>query len=260
MKPLLVLGVGRSGTTFLMRLLAAHPAVIAQETYPLECRAFLLSIFPYDQIVRDPKLRGEASDFESGTSADIFRFYSSLAKAANKEPRYFAEKMPPWLDARKIISLHPDTRFLCLVRDPRDVLLSARAFDRKRGFRAFQERDGDTEETVVTKYANLFSRLLATAAEADAKIVRYEALAGENSWRAVGDIFSWLGIDAAEDTVRKVMEAAATAESGAHVTARSLQDSVARWKTEMPHPLIGLFSQRLGPILTGLGYETSKDS
>ena len=46
MIPIFLVSSGRSGTTYLMRLLASHPAIVAYEEYPLEFRPALFSLYP----------------------------------------------------------------------------------------------------------------------------------------------------------------------------------------------------------------------
>src|SRR5688572_17334867 len=164
MQPLLSLSVGRSGTTFLMRLLSSHPAVIARQDYPLEFRPFAFALFPDDQVLRSSTAPA-ISHPEAFLVSDAFSMYRAMAERMGKSPRYFVEKFTADLDVRRVVEATPEARFLWLIRDPRDVLLSARAFDRKRGFRGFRERDGDTDETVVVKYAVRFSKLMAGAEE-----------------------------------------------------------------------------------------------
>ena len=254
MQPLLSLSIGRSGTTFLMRLLSSHPGIVARQDYPLEFRPFAFALFPDDPTL----LSSTAPEL---TRADVFSvsdavsLYRAMAEMAGKSSRYFVEKLTGRLDARRIVRAAPDARFLWLVRDPRDVLLSARAFDRKRGFRGFRERDGDSDETVVMKYANGFKQLIDGAERTGARLVRYEQLIGSNGHAALADIFSWLELDAGEAIVRNAFSTAMNAEDGRHRTSRSPQQSVCRWKSEMSGHLVDLYAKHFAAIMPKLGYE-----
>jgi len=253
MRPLLSLSIGRSGTTFLMRLLSSHPGIVARQDYPLEFRPFAFALFPDDEVLRSstaPEI------FQSGvfSVSDAFAMYRAMAERAGKSPRYFVEKLTGRLDPQRVLDATPDAAFLWLIRDPRDVLLSARAFDRKRGFRGFREQDGDSDETVVLKYADGYTKLMAGAERTGARIVRYENLVGINAHAALADVLSWLGLDAGETIVRNAFDTAMSAEDGRHTTASSPQRSVARWRSEMSGRLIDLYAEHFASIMPQLGY------
>jgi hypothetical protein len=254
MQPLLSLSIGRSGTTFLMRLLSSHPGIVARQDYPLEFRPFSFALFPDDPTLLS-STRPEIPRADSFSVPDAVSLYRAMAEMAGKSPRYFVEKLTGQLDTRRIVRAAPDARFLWLVRDPRDVLLSARAFDRKRGLRGFRERDGDSDETVVLKYADGFKRLIDGAERTGARQVRYEQLIGDNGHAALADIFSWLELDAGETIVRNAFNTAMNAEDGGHRTSSSPQQSVCRWKSEMSGHLVDLYAKHFAAIMPKLGYE-----
>src|SRR2546423_1112826 len=144
MIPLMVMGGGRSGTTFLMRILASHPEIQADEVYPLEFRLFLLSIFPDDPTCQSSTLF-RLPDNRALTTDGALKFYHSAAEAAGKTPRYFAEKMPG-LIVDRILEKFPDARIICLFRDPRDVHMSALDFTQRRAGEKFGEFEAATEK------------------------------------------------------------------------------------------------------------------
>jgi hypothetical protein len=254
MRPLLSLSIGRSGTTFLMRLLSGHPQIVARQDYPLEFRPFAFALFP-----DDPELLASAApdipQAEAFSVSDAFALYRAMAEKMGKSPRFFVEKLTGRLDPQRIVTATPDARFLWLVRDPRDVLLSARAFDRKRRFRGFREQNGDSDETVVLKYADGFRRLIDSAERTDARLVRYEQLIGSNGHAALADVFSWLELDTGETIVENAFRAAMNAEDGRHRTSSSPQQSIGRWRSEMSGHLIDLYARHFALIMPKLGYE-----
>jgi hypothetical protein len=254
MRPLLSLSIGRSGTTLLVRLLSGHPGIVARQDYPLEFRPFAFALFPDDPVL----LSSTAPEIlrpESFSIADAYALYRAMAERQEKSPQYFAEKLTAWLDTQRIVRAAPDARFLWLVRDPRDVLLSARAFDRKRGFRGFRERDGDCDETVVLKYADAFGRLIDGAERTGARLVRYEDLVGGDARAALAEVFSWLELDASATIVENTLRTATNAEDGRHTTSGSPDQSVGRWRSEMSSHLIDLYATHFAAIMPKLGYE-----
>jgi len=83
MTPILVTGAGRSGTTFLMRLLASHPAVQADEAYPLEFRPFLLSLFPDDPTCQGSTLFRLPGNRALATKQVLELYHSAAATIAD---------------------------------------------------------------------------------------------------------------------------------------------------------------------------------
>ena len=269
MDPIYLLATGRSGTTHLMRLLSGHRRIVAHEIYPLECRISQFALFP-----RDPKLREFVKQkswrFENDETLlyttfkrhgvlsmkAVERIYSQMAAAGNKTPSYFAEKFGNWLDLREARMHVPGLRTICLIRDPRDVLVSARAFDKKRGFHGFRERYGDTDEMVVLKYKRHYEQQLSTLTSVDdVQLVRYEQLVTDPE-TTLGGILGWLGIESDSGTVKKLIAQAQAIDDGSHCTAPNPKASIGRWRNEMPVDLQNLYASNFGQILACLGYQT----
>lgn len=188
LRPLIVSSVGRSGSTLLMKMLAAHPEVVVfrrfpyesaparywlhmlrvlaegsnidQSTHPNYFQADLWSIGsnPYadDRVYEQPPL----AEYFAGTYVEqlarfcqqsIDEWYRKLAEVqVQPDAMFFAEKHM-WPDhlAPLTWELYPQARELFLVRDFRDMALSILAFDRKRGFPGFGRPDGVTDVEYV---------------------------------------------------------------------------------------------------------------
>jgi len=266
MIPLFVVADGRSGTTLLMRLLASHPAIVAYEEYPLEFRPTLFSLYPENPILQPFPLN--AWKFE-GSRELLFEpmaahgglplesvgpIYAAIASAMGKSPRYYVEKCPVGLDLARLAQRLPRFRCLLLVRDPRDIVLSARAFNRKRGSYDFREQKGATVEEHIAAFRHSYDHVAKKLASiAGAHLVRYEELAldGLNALRG---IFDWLGIESSDGLVEACMRRAAQMETGEHRTSASLEASVGRWRREMPADWHAYFAKHLGPALARFGY------
>jgi hypothetical protein len=188
MRPLMVTCLGRTGSTWLMSLLTAHPEVVVFRRFPYESApakywlhmlrvlsepANLVQSARPDDFDDDPFWVGknpfwDESLFEQPSLADwtartyverLARFcqstvddwYLTLANSQRQSaPVYFAEKhMAPKFLPTLIWELYPDAREVFLVRDFRDVASSILAFDERRGFPGFGRPEGITDEEYV---------------------------------------------------------------------------------------------------------------
>lgn len=265
--PLFVAALGRSGTTATLRLLAAHPGIVAHAAYPLELRVFTAAVHPEDETLRAATAGfAEAAPFDAGqqarlaagealTGADAEGVYRRITEADGKpDARFAAEKYPPRLDLPTALDRRPDARALILVRDPRDVIVSARAFDAKRGYRGFLEREGDTDEALVERYAGLYARLAGwRRARPDLPLLRYEDLIADPLATA-GPLFAALGVAADAGTVAATVAKAGAQKPGRHLTSASVPDSVGRWRAALSPRLADLVADRMAAELAAFGY------
>lgn len=265
--PLFQVALGRSGTTFAMRLVAAHPTIVAHMAYPLELRAFAFALHPDDEGLQKGAAhyrdlapfseadRGEIDSGRAPTRESVRDLYRRMASNQDKPaPRYATEKYPPRLDLAAAREKEPGLRAMFLVRDPRDVLSSARAFDEKRGYRGFVEREGDTDEVVVERYAGLYERLLDLhRAMSDGLLVRYEDLIARPASEA-GRIFAWLGLEASDEVTGLATAAATAKKPGRHLTAASVPETVGRWREALSPKLAERMSERMAAELAAFGY------
>jgi hypothetical protein len=255
MTPILIAAAGRSGTTFLMQLLASHPAIQADEAYPLEFRPFLLSLFPDDPTCRGSTLFRLPGN-QSLTTDQALEFYRSAAVAAGKTPSHFAEKTPN-LAVDRILQKFPDARIICLLRDPRDVHMSTVEFMHQRGGEVrFGEFEAATERDIVFNLAETFYRLLANVDvyQHNASKFYYEHLMNERAGTALANLFTWLGIAADADTIGTVLEKARSRTVKEHRTKQSDAATVGRWRYEMPVSLMRLYRDEMGEMLEAMGY------
>lgn len=290
--PVLLESMGRMGTTWVMRLLSNHPQIVVDPNYPHEAQpaqhlAHMLSVLSKpanfegsvtpqnffessDHVGRNPFFvdgvigRWFGRDFNRelaefcGRSMD--GCYRSIATELGKpDPRCFVEKVTTMGGSfmQKVVRLCGQTRELFLVRDLRDVLCSAKAFNEKRGFQNFGEEDaGSFMEfaEVLRKKAGFLQRAWRRQ-KGNALLVRYEDLLEQPSVQ-LKRVLEYLGLEC-DDEIVQAMVAAADASSVAmagHVTARDPTSSIGRWKSDLESGLQDFFSVSFGGYLREFGY------
>jgi hypothetical protein len=187
LSPLLVTSLGRSGSTWLIHLLAAHPAVVAYRPFSFEPRAAtywadvladLAEPASYTQqvegevrypdpwwlgagprmtseLIPDEELRrwlgsDNIGDLATVAQQRIDALYLRIAGSDPGRPELFAEKCLPQANVPQLLSeLYPHAREVFLVRDFRDMLCSIRSFNRKRGNSAFGLAGPDIDAAYV---------------------------------------------------------------------------------------------------------------
>jgi hypothetical protein len=188
MRPLMLTSLGRTGTTWLMKLLSAHPAIVAVRGYPYENRTasywlhmakvltepanHLQSAHP-DQFLGDSWWIG-ANPFFAGHLSDqpdigewfarryieeltafcqhsTEEFYQQVA-SAQRQPQaiYYLEKYHAASQIPVLTwELFPQAREIILVRDFRDMISSMIAFNTKRGYASFGREGVNSDEEFV---------------------------------------------------------------------------------------------------------------
>lgn len=186
--PIVLSGLGRSGSTWLMALLAAHPEVVVYREFPYESRPtrywmqalkvlaepsnIVQSAHPdtfqndlwwtghnpfHDIRVANTPRHNEwfAREYVEGLATFFQRsvddWYGLVAETQGQPAaRRFAEKHL-WPNYIPVLmrELYPSLKEVFLVRDFRDMALSILSFDEKRGFAGFGRAEGSTDEDYV---------------------------------------------------------------------------------------------------------------
>ena len=295
LSPVLVTTIGRTGSSWLVWLLGRHPELVAYRAFEYEPRIInycmsamtaLTEPASYLQLVRgdiygpnwwlgqDHRYAHVAHDpgFEDVLGSQhvetVVRYFGSRIGALYDEiaeregkggARYFVEKLLPVSRAPDLVrELYPDTRELFLVRDPRDLLASVLAYNRKQGFPSFGREQVDTDEEYVRgPLSRDLGELLKAwnRRAADARLVRYEDLVRRPA-RTLSGICEYLDVDGSlaelvlQDAVTSQKEGARTR----HPTAPSPEASIGRWKTSLDPGLRTVAAEALEPFLEPLGY------
>jgi hypothetical protein len=300
--PLTVTSLGRMGTTWLMRLLAHHPEVVVHPQYPYELGvakywAHLLRVAsgpadhidsshpetftaeaarighnPYygDFLAASPDLNRWLSTRQAALMGALAQqaadgFYGEVAAAAGlTAPLFFAEKGLPDHVPDVMGDLYPAGRELILVRDIRDVICSAVAFDAKRGRRSFGRESLDDDLGFVSQLHMDLGRLVRSwqRRRESALLVRYESLITAPA-ETLHEILDYLGLARTRDVVAAVLEAAGATspELDMHRTTVNPAASIGRWRIDLEkvHPdLPERCAELFSPLLSELGYPVAR--
>lgn len=292
LQPLLLTGLGRSGSSWVMRLLAEHPEIVVQRSFldtraigywmhmarvlsqpasPDQSMAFATSDawsvrqnpFYGPPITNDPNTRlwlgrGYPEQLAAFCQQAVEQLYLHTAQSQGQnQPRYFAEKSDPsaaWL----MQDLYPDMREIFLVRDFRDLVASILVFDAKRGFYGFGRQPEDSEADYIRRFQVWTIDLCqAWRRRADrAHLLRYEDLV-LNPVESIQRALEYLNVEATPWLVRKMIEGA-NQDSAAwahHRTSPSVLASIGRWRRDLAPAAQELCQELFADALREFGYE-----
>jgi hypothetical protein len=265
---------GRTGSTLLMGLLGTSPEIVFDRVHPYENR-YLTYLSRLVEHLADPVGAEERWDngvllegdrhligsipftteivrrvpLQRAVTRHLWAAFSESVPRPRGIERYYAEKnLGPGLQLLTAAGI--DCRVINLVRDPRDVVVSIRAFDAKRGTYGFGRVAGQSEQDYLRWIVDVMARNLSEMkTRPDAMWIRYEDLVADLS--AVADrLASWLGVALTpEPAARRARD------YGRHVTTPDAESSVGRWKAELPKSDVDYINCGLRGQMLELGYE-----
>lgn len=268
------LAEGRSGSTLLMQLLATDPRVVFDRKYPAEYR--FLSYFarmsasmtePFDSdrhVGVTPFFFGpdptwgpipfssdviESSQLSSSLLRGLWSGWSEEIRRSFPPVRYYAEKLA--VDVDVLVAAEVPLRVVDLVRDPRDVLASIKAFTAG-GTDGFGRERGVSDEVYADAFASRFDAglraMVSTPSGVDRLIVRYEDMVRDlgAAARRIGD---WLDLDLDAKVVQADREAYTQ-----HIRSESPESSIGRWTSDLSDTEIGILRDRLSESVRPFGY------
>ena len=275
--PVFIVGMSRSGTTLLSRMLDEHSQIaILPETWmyvvldrwgclnefsgPWQAPLFFNEVWQNLRHYRDPAaqiLAREASRvgrYEGPTAPILERFGRAYATARNA--KIWGEKTPAhalWLP--HIRALFPEARILFMVRDPRDVLLS---YDDRwdRG-----ERDTEYLASTASLLKYYMNRLLRHPAFPPNQIrwLRYESLVADPALE-LGKVCDFLGVDFEPSMLafyhRHANVEHETSDGKHHALLKrpATTEKVGRYREILSASQIALVEQLLGDEMQALDY------
>jgi hypothetical protein len=288
--PMLLMSIGRTGTTWAMRLLSHHPSIVANTEYPYETRAAqywmhalrimsepmnlvqsATSTFFTDPFkIGHPPFANPASPVFTWTNGPenvsllagncqsmVEAFYNRVAAMHGKrQPVYFIEKVVPTnLTYRLFYELYA-ARTILMVRDPRDMISSILAFNRKRGTVEFGRRGVDSDETYVAVVKHQMDMLAAAwTGTPGGVLLRYEDLITRPA-HTLSALLEQCGLDYSPDLIRRMLDLALADDEGMkfHRTSSSAEESIGRWKRDLSPSVKASCDDLLGDVLQQFGY------
>jgi hypothetical protein len=294
LQPIIVSCLGRSGTTWLMQLLAAHPSIVVYERYPYESSAarywaHVLKVLlepgsliqstdrdafadpvwnvPYnplydESISQHTELARWLGNVYMQRVArlcqqSIEEWYTMVARAQGQHhPLYFAEKHM-WPDHLRLVihELYPGAKEIFLVRDFRDMVFSILAFDEKRGYAGFRRPPGKSDEQYIRED------------------LREAAVALCRSWKERRDSshlvrYEDLALHPAEtvgamldylgltgaDAVQRALASDSSPELTSHRTSTTREESIGRWRGNEDERLRAVCEETFADLLDEFGY------
>jgi hypothetical protein len=245
LQPILITSLGRTGTTWLMHLLAAHPAIVVQRLYPYETRSASYWIHMLKVLSGPGNHRQSAhpDDFHSNMSwvghhpayieaklnypqlkrwfgltyverlaafsqHTIDSFYRQVANTQKQsEAVYFAEKYHPGHIPRLIWELYPRAREIFLVRDFRDMICSMLAFNAKRGYVSFGRKLTNGHDDFV-RHTQLAARNLLQEWKRRSEqgyLLHYEEMV-LHPQKSLRDLFAYLELDTTPVMIDRMLQ------------------------------------------------------
>ena len=214
--PVFVIGMHRSGTTLLERLLARHPAVAAGGESQRFVAQLCLAADHHCRVALDETLVQHARDF-----AAIGRGYVDASRYLLRDGRtHFTEKLPShWLHVGFIRRALPHARILHVTRDPLDTTFSMLRELFPNGC------PYPHEMTALGAHYRRYAALMAhwKQTENDAILdVRYEDLVRDPD-RELARVFEYVGLRPSDSAAEEpVIRTASAVQARAPVHARSI--------------------------------------
>jgi len=271
---------GRTGTTALMAWLATDGRVALDRQYPFENRyltwlakiavvarrsaspaldALQLEAWQDDRLGPPPWAGPETGAGTPLMPAEdewlraLWTTFSGAVRTRTPGAAFYAEKTPSWV-APVVRDVMP-TRTIHLVRDPRDVFLSAAHFVRRTGAIGFGGSGGLSQARhIAHRMLGFHENARADAGRAGSIRLRYEDML-ESPRRAADAFRNALGLEVAPSPPRL------GANDARHRTSSTPTESIARWRTEpLAHDVREFLERHLYELMRENGYELSAGS
>lgn len=270
-------GAPKSGTTWLQRVLDAHPHI--------QCsgEGHFIDKFsvPLAALLRDyAGLMNQAAEgiyegkpyYAPLTQKDLDRLVRNfvhdrlMGRAPGPDIRWIGDKTPGYaLELPSLLRLFPQGRFIIIMRDPRDVAMS-RIHHARRGGHGSRVQEGSDARLDFVRYAGAawLDTVTSVAAFADANpgivhIVRYEAMLQDTAGEA-GKIFRFLDVDHDEALLGEIsratsFEAMTGRKPGEESLTSFLRKGVARdWVGRLEAQALAVLDEVCGDAMRANGY------
>lgn len=279
-KPLFVCGSPKSGTTWLQKILDAHPSVAcAGEGHFVEqiVNPMVRLLRDYNGKLRqvDERVFQGRAPYQPLSEAEIVRIVRDLVARLmlRQEPpagtEWLGDKTPRYTEGLKELKvLFPAARFIHIVRDPRDVAVSRLYHAKRAGYQDALTPGSDSYYELVGNAASAWAQhngnvaAFAAAAPANAAMLhqlRYEKLLSDFD-RVADELFAFLGVDHSAALIARVREATdfeqlSGRKQGEEDPSSFFRKGVAGdWEGRLDHRALEIIGGRCGALMAVLGY------
>lgn len=183
---------------------------------------------------------------------ELWALFSKHVLRTNPNFEFHAEKSPSWL--APIVRNFMPCYTIYNVRDPRDIFISANAFMKKRNYMGFarvvEDSDVDHARHIALAFINTFENYYADRKRGDSMLLRYEDFV--------------LRRDKIAQEMQRLFGIIPKIKSGfeffsIHRTAKDLEHSVDRWKSDpIPEEVVLFLERSLRDEMRELGYTISQ--
>ncbi|MEM7198926.1 MAG: sulfotransferase [Planctomycetota bacterium] len=260
----LILGSGRCGSTWLYEVLREHPEIaLSNEARVFDFLHFCVELVNVPEtrighfVTReDVHMRGIVGEHHQPAIAKVFTgrtkeaaedFYRELFP--KKKYRWFGDKLPDPRAALTAMNLWPDYRYLILVRDPRDVLCSWRAYAKRDNIKAnYPELIDLTAPVLARSWSTLYAGLLERVA--NPLVMRYEDTVAEPRHH-IEQVLAFLGLEW-HKWVERALETGGPFRT--HGTAPTPESSRGRWQRELSEADVAVIEEVCGELMQRFDY------
>lgn len=261
-QPFFVVGTGRCGSTLLSRLLEVHPSIaMTNEARILDALWFMFRfaslpafeehefVFSYPVRLHGWVGRDYVDDFAAVLRAHAVPMLEQFYERhfAGKQFTHYGDKLPGVEAALAITELLPQTRFVVLSRDPRDVLCS---------WRSFAEAPRADNPLLVAPHledhAHNWKNLYGGAMRylQDSLLVRYEDLVADQRG-TLQRVMQFLDLATADEQLAVLDQQKLFA---VHGTSATPEASIQRWRRDLPDAERQVIESICGDVMQSLGY------
>lgn len=295
--PILLTTGGRMGSSMTMKLISSHPEIVTQDRFPYEDKSalfwmraaavlstpadlirstrgiefelqrFFIGYSPFFHNTNLPNMNAKAARWARETLPKscykffmslIDGYYDSVAQDCRKpSAKFFVEKASHGALPSMMRELYPQSKEVFLIRDPRDVVVSIREFNKRRGFDDFGADKFDSDSGFVSYLGGALKGMLVewTRRRESSFLLRYEDLVAEPE-ETTRQLFGYIGVPNGSDIVSAALERILSVDDSSryHITSSSIEHSVGRWKTELPETLREMCNCEFRPFLDHFGY------
>ena len=284
--PLMLLSLGRCGTTLLMNYLSCQPEIVAFRAYPFETRvaqyyAHVAGVLsgpavgnagelhntiiagkpwvtgnPYPEQAGPEWHRNEFSPRLVSLSRDSIRHaYENESQRQGKAPKYFLEKSHVLTPApRYLEKMFSGYREIYLVRDPRAIVASIITFNRKRGYDGFGIEASPVDE-FTEGLCQTFREVRRRTKEDGSALIRYEDLVISPD-EVLSNLLESIGIAPDGETVRNIIARVTDMSDirDLHATTGNNRESLDSWKANLPSSYETAINSSIGELMKDFGY------